>query len=36
MTDCFTQAFFVFVDSDDPETLARRAEYERKRRNRRP
>ncbi|MEU9480811.1 hypothetical protein [Streptomyces sp. NPDC048191] len=35
MTDCFAKAFIVFVDSDDPETLAWRAEYERKRRGRR-
>ncbi|MER5617703.1 hypothetical protein [Streptomyces sp. NPDC002215] len=35
MTDCFAKAFFVFVESDDPGTLARRAEYERKHRNRR-
>ncbi|MYS36352.1 hypothetical protein K388_07384 [Streptomyces sp. KhCrAH-43] len=35
MTDCFASAFFVFVESDDPETLAWRAEYERKRRERR-
>ncbi|WP_371801488.1 hypothetical protein OHA38_43700 (plasmid) [Streptomyces sp. NBC_01732] len=35
MTDCFAQAFFVFVESDDPGTLAWRAEYERKRRDRR-
>lgn len=31
-TDCFAQAFHVFVDSDDPETLARRAEFEREHR----
>lgn len=35
MTDCFTQAFFVFVESDDPATLAWRAQYERKHRDRR-
>jgi hypothetical protein len=35
MTDCFTQAFYVFVESDDPERLAWRAEYEQKRRSRR-
>lgn len=34
MTDCFMQAFYVFVESDDPATLARRAEYERKLRDR--
>ncbi|MEU6619149.1 hypothetical protein [Streptomyces parvus] len=27
-TDCFAQAFYVFVESDDPATLERRAEYE--------
>ncbi|RPK32665.1 hypothetical protein EES39_38350 [Streptomyces sp. ADI92-24] len=30
MTDCFTQAFFVFIESDDPATIVRRAEYERR------
>ncbi|MDW8803646.1 hypothetical protein P1P68_02200 [Streptomyces scabiei] len=35
MTDCFTQAFFVFVESDDPERRAWRAEFERKHRERR-
>ncbi|MFE5847865.1 hypothetical protein ACFQ7N_40210 [Streptomyces niveus] len=34
-TDLFMQAFFVFVESDDPERLARHAEYESKRRDRR-
>ncbi|MGW0493744.1 hypothetical protein [Streptomyces olivaceus] len=32
MTDCFAQAFYVFVEYDDPEMLEWRAEYERKRR----
>ncbi|MER7195935.1 hypothetical protein [Streptomyces flaveolus] len=35
MTDCSAQAFFVFVEADDPERLAWRSEYERKRRGRR-
>ncbi|GHH54505.1 hypothetical protein [Streptomyces candidus] len=35
MTDCFAQAFFVFVEFDDPETLARHARYEREQESRR-
>ncbi|MEV6401218.1 hypothetical protein AB0M39_41665 [Streptomyces sp. NPDC051907] len=35
MTDCFMQAFFVFVESEDPGRLAWRAEFERRRRDRR-
>lgn len=34
-TGCSVKAFFVFVESDDPERLAWYAEYERKRRDRR-
>ncbi|MET8823848.1 hypothetical protein [Streptomyces rochei] len=34
-TDLSMKAFYVFVESDDPETLAWRAEYERKRQERR-
>ncbi|WP_331726067.1 hypothetical protein [Streptomyces sp. NBC_00470] len=30
MTDCFTESFRVFVESDDPDMLAWRAEFERK------
>ncbi|MFE2529468.1 hypothetical protein ACFXEL_35175 [Streptomyces sp. NPDC059382] len=35
MTDLFMKAFYVFVESDDPATLARRAEREREIRERR-
>ncbi|MFE4264572.1 hypothetical protein [Streptomyces sp. NPDC056883] len=34
-TDCFVKAFYVFIESDDPETLARHARYERERQERR-
>ncbi|MFE4304798.1 hypothetical protein ACFRR6_01775 [Streptomyces sp. NPDC056891] len=35
MTDCSARSFFVFVDADDPDTLARRAVHQRNSRARR-